>query len=480
MSESCPQHKSENFLALTARWVLPIAQPPIEDGLVLLRGSKIAAVGKRREMLSHLPPKVAPLDFGETVIWPALVNCHVHLELSDCPSPFPAELGSLGSWIQKVIEHRQARGGYRPEALTKGWEECLRFGVTAVGDIAQPGTSPKDYHLNIRPAEGTRTSDCSLEPPLQTVHGKSVQKPYNGSHLFEEVIRRAQAAPMPSPDSASPNTMPAKGVVFLEIIAPLQEKAAQAFEQIERFLKQPFPEDLSPGLAPHAPYTVAPTILEKIIEQAAQHELPIAFHLAESREELQLLREGQGPFRELLESRGLWREGIFGGRKPIDYLGRLAKAPRGLIVHGNYLADEDLDFLAHHQHLSLVFCPRTHTHFSHEPYPLEKALERNIRVVLGTDSRASCPDLNLMEDLREVGRSFPTIPPFKILRMATLDAAVALGWERRLGSLEPGKDADLAIYPLPPEHRFDPYAALLATSSHPIALVRSGTLRPQP
>ena len=478
MSESCLPHKSDDFLALTARWVLPIAQPAIEDGLVLLRRSKIVAVGKRKQMLPHLPPKVPPRDFGEAVILPALINCHVHLELSDCPRPFPVESGSLVSWIQKVIEHRQARGGYRPEVVTRGWEECLRYGVTAVGDIAQPGTSPKDYHLNIRPAEGIPTSQRSFEPPPQTAPDKSVQKPHHESHLPEGDIPLPQPASTPSPDWAYPDTTPAKGVMFLEIIAPLEEKAAQVLEQIELFLRQPFPEDLFPGLAPHAPYTVAPTILEKIIEQAAQHKLPIAFHLAESREELQFLREGQGPFRQLLESRGLWREGVFVARRPIDYLRRLAQAPRGLIVHGNYLADEELDFLADHPHLSLVYCPRTHRHFGHPPYPLEKALERNIRVVLGTDSRASCPDLNLMEDLREVGRSFPTIPPFQILRMATLDAAVALGWEHRLGSLEPGKDADLVIYPLPPEYRSDPLAALLSTSSHPLTFVHSGYFHP--
>jgi cytosine/adenosine deaminase-related metal-dependent hydrolase len=478
MLQNISHDESMNLIAITARWIIPIVRPPIEDGFVLLRGSKILAVGTRKDLNLHWAPEVIQRDFGDAVVLPALINAHVHLELSDCRTPFPVQPGSMVSWIQNVIVHRQARGGYSPQGVARGWEECLQFGVTAVGDIAQPGSSPEHYFATLTCQEEAVTPTCPLRTSAQSDEKDSQLEGPKRAKFPQSYTPPGERKYSPNADLASQHALPAKGVVFLEIIAPLEEKAGELLGQALEFLNQPFPDGLSPGLAPHAPYTVAPTILVKLIEEARRRQLPVAFHLAESREELRLLQEGKGPFRDLLESRGLWRPGIFGKRAPIFYLRELARAPRAIVVHGNYLRDEELDFLAHNPHVALVFCPRTHKHFGHEPYPLEKAFARSIRVAIGSDSRASCPDLNLMEDLREICRTFPGIAPSKILCMATVDAAAALGCEGRLGSLEPGKDADLLVYPLPVEFRADPFAAILGTSFPPIAFIRSGKTLP--
>ncbi len=132
--------------------------------------------------------------------------------------------------------------------------------------------------------------------------------------------------------------------------------------------------------------------------------VPVAMHLAESREELDLLRDGTGPFQDLLDERSMWDpQAIPLGSRPLDYLRMLADAPRALVIHGNYLDDEELAFLgANRERMSLVYCPRTHAYFFHPPYPLGRALAAGVHVALGTDSRASNPDLSLLEEMRFV------------------------------------------------------------------------------
>ena len=91
--------------------------------------------------------------------------------------------------------------------------------------------------------------------------------------------------------------------------------------------------------------------------------------------------------------------------------------------------------------MSVVFCPRTHRFFGHSKYPLEKLRKRNINVAVGTDSRASNPDLDLFEELKLIADSFPGIGIGQILKMGTFNGAKALGCERKLGSISIGKEA---------------------------------------
>ena len=150
------------------------------------------------------------------------------------------------------------------------------------------------------------------------------------------------------------------------------------------------------------------------------------------------------------------------GSTPLDYLRLLARARRALVIHGNYLNDEEIAFLAQQApRMAVVYCPRTHEWFRHAPYPLEKLLEAGATVALGTDSRASTADLSVLAEMRLVARRHPGIPPAVILRLGTLDGARALGREADVGSLEPGKSANLAVVGLPDGDAADPHRLLL-------------------
>ena len=184
-------------------------------------------------------------------------------------------------------------------------------------------------------------------------------------------------------------------------------------------------------------------------------------HLAESKAELQLLCSGEGPLRDLLVERGLWGQlALPRGLRPLDYLRQLARAQRALVIHGNYLDDDELAFLAKHaDQMALVFCPRTHAFFRHEAYPLAKALSLGVAVALGTDSRGSNPDLSLLNEMRFVAQHYLDVSPADVVRLATLAGAQALGRDADTGTITPGKLANLTAIALPDRNVNDPYEA---------------------
>jgi cytosine/adenosine deaminase-related metal-dependent hydrolase len=113
-------------------------------------------------------------------------------------------------------------------------------------------------------------------------------------------------------------------------------------------------------------------------------------HLAESAAEMELLESGSGPFRSFLQELGLWDGKVFpGGRSVEPFVAAMAKAERGLIVHGNYLDAGSQKLLTEHRNLFLVYCPRTHNHFGHARNPWRAIQQSGGRVILGTDGRVS-------------------------------------------------------------------------------------------
>jgi cytosine/adenosine deaminase-related metal-dependent hydrolase len=123
--------------------------------------------------------------------------------------------------------------------------------------------------------------------------------------------------------------------------------------------------------------------------------------------------------------------------------------------------------------MSLVYCPRTHAYFFHPSYPLAQALATGVRVALGTDSRASNPDLSLLNEIRFVAQSHPAVDPEQVLRMGTLAGAEALGLEKEVGSLSPGKLGNMIALPLPDKLEGGARDALgfVLTTDHPVNAV---------
>ena len=133
------------------------------------------------------------------------------------------------------------------------------------------------------------------------------------------------------------------------------------------------------------------------------------------------------------------------------------------MIHGNYLDDEEIAFAAEHRdRMAVVYCPRTHAWFGHSRYPLEKMLAANVLVALGTDSRASNPDLSIFSEMSYILRTFPAVPAATILELGTLNGAKALGLANDCGSIEVNKRAHFCVAPLDDESSGDPYEMLFA------------------
>lgn len=387
------------MLRLRARYVFPVDRPPIENGLVVLDGDRIVAV-------EPYSGQADTRDLGDVAILPGLVNAHTHLELSACSPPLGRPGMAFPAWIREVLAYRfrctsdlgseTAQSHAIAQAVEQGLQESASYGVTTIGDI-----TPWQPSYPARPI-----TDLTAFLELRALHSADVTPQLETAQVFAGT-------------------------------------AANGFRA---------------GLSPHAPYTVHRDLLEGLVELAADRGLPLAMHLAESPEELELLRTGRGPFYDLLHERGVWEDGALGvGWRILDYLERLSRAKRALIIHGNYLSDDEIQFLARHSdRMSVVYCPRTHAYFDHAPYPLVKMLNQGVRVALGTDSRASNPDLDLRQEMRFVSRHH-AIAPVDALRLGTLNGAAALGLAQECGSLTPGKRANLAIITLPDRHVADPH-----------------------
>ena len=396
--------------ALKARFIFPVEATPITDGVLAVDGQYVTALG-------HQAVDVPTFDVGNAAILPALVNAHTHLEFNGLRTPLGHPGMTFTDWIRLVLAYRAGHdlpASQHPRWIELGLEESIRSGVAMLGEIAMPG--------------------WEREPLLLTS---------------------------------------ATGIVFLELIGLSAARVAESTEIARRHIRIPRDKinGWKIGLSPHAPYTAQPELVAESARLSAAQMIPLAMHLAESREELRLLRDGDGPMRDLLVERDVWQpDALSAGSRPLDYLKILATAHRSLIVHGNYLDDEEIEYLARHgDRMSPVYCPRTHQYFDHEPYPLIKMLDAGIHVALGTDSRASSPDINLLEEMRFVARAFPNIAPETVVRMGTLYGAEALGAERKLGSLPPGKNASFIVLPLPDSDAVDPHQLVL-DSEHQVEL----------
>lgn len=393
-----------------ARWVFPVDAPPIENGVVEIENGRITAL--------HDSPSGAETDLGNAALLPALVNCHAHLEFSSLAEPL-APATPFTSWIKSLVAYRRSRTTPVDDSIREGLTQSLQSGVGLVGEIA--------------------TIDWPLE------------------------YDRADAPSL---------------VVFRECLGRTPEQQRTQLESARRHLelgkKTPISNGLSAphpihGISPHAPYSVHPDLLRDLVSLAVEFDAPVAMHLAETRAELELLKNGTGEFAEMLRQFGAWDPAIFDGSRTIlDDLHQLSRASRSLVIHGNYLTEEEIEFLADRKQFSVIYCPRTHHYFGHVDHPWKRLLQRGVNVALGTDGRGSNPDLSIWDEVAFLAHRTDPEDLAGLLSMATLKGARALGVEREFGSLTPGKPARLIAIPLDrASEGTDPYRVLFSANSSP-------------
>jgi cytosine/adenosine deaminase-related metal-dependent hydrolase len=380
-------------------WVVPVEGDPIADGAVAIADDGlIAAVGPASDL-------GAGERFDGCVIVPGFVNCHTHLEYAVYAGfgdglPFPTWIG-----IHVARKGRLDLDDMRAIA-TDGAYECLRSGITTVGDCSFAGAA----------------AEAATEAGL-------------------------------------------RAIVYLEVFGR-DRSALERFDELHGRVAHLASDRLLLGVSPHAPYTCT---LE-LYEACAELGLPMATHFAESIAEREFLVDGDGDwsaFAHMLVP----PPGVTG----IRMLGEAGLLETRLMAaHCVHVDDEEIALLARHE-VGVAHCPRSNGILGCGVAPLAELRAAGVPLGIATDSPASTPSFDLFEELRTAivaARAREQRPDAltaaEALELATIGGARVLGMADAIGSLVPGKQADITVVsldesPLSPVE--DPVAAVVLGGS---------------
>jgi cytosine/adenosine deaminase-related metal-dependent hydrolase len=384
---------------VSADWVVPVEGDPIRDGAVAIGDDgRIAAVGP-----------VTDLGLGQRfegcVIVPGFVNCHSHLEYA-VYAGFGDGL-AFPDWIALHVARKQLLDLDDMIAIaTDGAHECLRSGITAVGDCSFAGAA----------------AEAAVATGL-------------------------------------------RAIVYLEVFS-LGGGGVERFHRLRERIEPLLSERLRLGVSPHAPYTCT---LE-LYEQCAELGLATATHLAESVSERHFLYDGSGGWSSfgamLVPPPGMT------GIRMLSGAGLLG--PHVMAAHCVDVDAEEIGLLAEYG-VGVAHCPRSNGFLGCGTAPLAELLEAGIAVGIATDSPASTPSFDLFEELRTAmvaararAQRPEALSAGRALELATLGGARVLGLDAEVGSVTPGKWADLAVISLegsPFEPVEDPVAAAVIGGS---------------
>ncbi len=405
---------------LSADYVLPISAVLIENGAVAIEKDRIAAVGKREEIIKKFP-EAKDENFGEAVIMPGLVNAHSHLEITAMRGFLDDVEEDFSAWLMKLTITRAEKLTEKDIEISAlaGALEGARSGVTCFGDIGRFGKA--------------------------------------GFEALKAVGLR--------------------GILFQETeFSPKNEEAESDFARLKDkilALKESETELVKVGISPHAPYTVSRKLFEKITEYALDENIKITIHAAESNQEKEFFLTGKGLFAELYQKLNL--EWNAPQKSEIEYLAEIGVLQaKPLLAHCVKVSEKDIDLIAKSDS-RIAHCPKSNAKFGHGFAPLEKFLDKKVCVGFGSDSVASNNICDILEEARfatlfarNLANKTRFLTAREIIETATLGGAFALGLENEIGTLEADKQADLIVVSLEnaaqqPVH--DVYSALLFASN---------------
>lgn len=364
-----------------------MSSSPIPRGALLVDESgRIVQVGYESAVPS--PPHVAKLMLGRAVVLPGFINLHTHLELSGLKRKIDDI--DFFTWIQRVKAAKEAtdEAGFL-QAARDGLREAWSYGTTTVADT---GTS------------------CATAVALKEMGGRGI--------YYHEAIAPDPVLCDDTLDSLA------------EVLADLALDSAEGVEV---------------GVSPHAPYTVSAQLYARVAAYARSAGLKLAAHVAESHEEVEFVTKRAGKFARAWQDRGIPLPEA--ARSPVDYVRRLGLLGSDLLViHAVQTDDQDIELFAEFD-VPVAVCPRSNKRHGHGQPPLAAFLDKGLRCGLGTDSVVSVASLDLLAEAREA-RELAGLSATQAMRLLTLGGATALGKQDSVGSLEPGKWADLCVVEL--------------------------------
>lgn len=375
---------TEVDLLITGGTVLTMAGPAIADGAVAVRGGEIVAVGEAGA-LNGLFVAGSQIDAHGMAVLPGFVNAHTHVPMSLFRGI--ADDRDLMDWLDNYIFPVEARY-VNPEFVRWGTRlaaaEMIQSGTTTFADF---------YYFEKEIAEETRRAG------LRAVLGQAL-------------------IDFPAPDNKT-----------------WEEAVSYARTFVRGLRNDPL---ITPALAPHAPYTVSTEHLKQVRKMADELGVPIFIHLAETQEEVRVVAD------------------LSGGLTPAGYLESLGfLGPDVVLIHGVWLTPDELRLLAE-RGAGVVYNPESNMMLASGIAPVPDMRKAGVSVALGTDGPAgSNNNLDMFEEmssaarLQKVARMDPkALGARDVLEMATIEGARVLGLSDRIGTLEPGKRADIILVDL--------------------------------
>ena len=412
-----------------ATTVVPVVSPPIADGAVAVTDGTIAIVGRRADVVAAHP--AAEVVTWDGVLTPGLVNAHTHLQYTSFDAvgaaPFPAYV----HWAERFVREYSARA-----------EEDWR--ATALGGVAA----------------GLRA----------------------GTTCFADVVTDA-----PAMDALVASDV--AGVAYFEIIGVGEERwTASVEEQVRDVLTSaPRSTHARVGLSPHAPYSVSERVIRASCALARRLGLRIHTHLAEIDSEEELYRSGSGAWADRVRSRvsrpwPLLDDGG-SGLGTVEYAERCdLLGPDSHVAHGVYLDPAGRRRLAETGTV-VALCPRSNVTVGIDPPPVAAYLREGVPFAVGTDSLGSNRSLDLMDDVAAL-RALAVDAGYvevdldrRLLAAATVVGARSMGLDEIVGSLAPGRRADLAIFAVDPDPGVVERALVATGAGRCVAVLTAGRRR---
>lgn len=393
----------------------PSSNTLTDNNAVVFQSGIIVAAGPA-DKIAIKYPRHRIFHLNNAVLMPGLVNLHTHLELP--PLLETVRGASFVDWIMNLILAKKDLGtqDYRA-AVRTNINTLIRTGTTMVGEICTHGKSPA-----LLKRSGLRAV------------------------VFNEVI------------DMRPSVLGHR---------PWKPAASHSASGLVKF-----------GLSPHTPYTVSEPLLSAIDQFSKKTGIRLAMHVAESKDEVNLLQGRKSGLRELYRLAGWDLASAPRGTSSFQYLQRIGFLSSALLaVHCVQVTDEDIRQIKR-SGTSVAHCPRSNEETRVGRMPLKKFLDANIHVGLGTDSLASSPSVNMWDEMRyaHLIHRRDGISAEDIFRLATIGGAKALGLDKDIGTIEPGKKADIIAVPLPKKNTGDIYSDLLRETNSCIMSVVDGKI----
>jgi cytosine/adenosine deaminase-related metal-dependent hydrolase len=324
------------------------------------------------------------------ILSPGFINCHCHLELSHMKGYIPEGTGLI-KFVTQIIQDRHFAEAEILQEIEKAETEMLEGGIVAVGDI------------------------CNN---VLTIPQKTKKRIWYHN--------------------------------FIEASGFLPQLAEQRFKRSLDFFNdyaKNYPGS-SNSIVPHAPYSVSEELWEKIIHFPDNHLMTI--HNQETGGENELFLYRQGEFLDFYQALGM--DASFfqsSGKTSLQtYISKFLTSQQLILVHNVHTSAEDLDYChqtLNNQKIYWCFCPNANLYISGKLPDVDLFIQKDLAIVLGTDSLASNHQLSIAAEMRAIRENFPSVKTEQLLAWATINGAKALQLDNILGSFEKGKKPGVVL-----------------------------------